>query len=143
MSESTELLEFVYENAKMGEATLPRVIGAVSRPDLRASLSEQLEEYRAIGGRAEDLLRRSGVRPREPGGLRRAAAEAMLEMDLLARGSTRRVAEMMIRGSTMGTIQMSKRIHAYQYTADRQALDLAGRLLETEENNIEQMKAFL
>ena len=57
MSESTELLEFVYENAKMGEATLPRVIGAVSRPDLRASLSEQLEEYRAIGGRAEDLLR--------------------------------------------------------------------------------------
>ena len=112
MSESTELLEFVYENAKMGEATLPRVIGAVSRPDLRASLSEQLEEYRAIGGRAEDLLRRSGIRPREPGGIRQAAVEAMLEMDLLARGSTRRVAEVMIRGSTMGTIQMSKRIHA-------------------------------
>ena len=43
----------------------------------------------------------------------------------------------------MGTVQMSKRIHAYRYTAGADALALADRLLETEENNIEQMKAFL
>ena len=143
MSESTELLEFIYENAKMGEKTLPLVIGAVSRPDLRTALSEQLVEYCAIGREAESMLHAKGAAPKQPRGWKQAAIQTALEMDLLARGSTRRVAEMMIRGNTMGTVQMSKRIHTYQYAADERALQLADRLLKTEENNIEQMKAFL
>ena len=50
---------------------------------------------------------------------------------------------MMIRGSTMGAIQMSKRINAYRYTAGEEALMLAERLLKVEEETVERMKAFL
>ena len=70
-------------------------------------------------------------------------ADAMLRVEGVVGRSPRQIAERMIRGSTMGTVQMSKRIHAYRYTAGADALALADRLLETEENNIEQMKAFL
>lgn len=143
MSESTELLEFIYKNTEMGVKTLPLVIGAVSRPDLRTALSQQLTEYRAIGREAENMLHQRGAAPKPTGGLKQSAIQAGLELDLLARGSTRRVAEMMIRGNTMGAVQMGKRMHAYQYTADGEALELAGRLLRTEENNIAQMRSFL
>lgn len=143
MSENTELLEFIYKNAKMGEVTLPLVIGMVSRPDLRKALSSQLVEYCAIGDEVKNTLRRCGTVPREPGGMKSAVAETMLHLDSMTGRSPRHIAEMMIRGSTMGTIQMSKRINAYRYTAGEEALALADRLLKTEENNIEQMKAFL
>ena len=143
MSESRELLEFIYQNAKMGETTLPRVIGMVSRPDLRIALCSQLMEYCTICGEAAEQLRKAGAAPRSPDGVKGAMADAMLRVESVVGRSPRQIAERMIRGSTMGTVQMSKRIHAYRYTAGADALALADRLLETEENNIEQMKAFL
>ena len=143
MSENRELLKFVYENAKMGETTLPLVIGMVSRPDLRRALSSQLTEYCAICDEAGDRLRKDGVSPKKPGGVKSAMAETKLHWDGIVGRSPRQIAEMMIRGSTMGTVQMSKRMHDYRYTAGAEALALADRLLKTEENNIEQMKAFL
>lgn len=143
MSKSTELLEFVYQNAKMGETALPLVIGMVSRPDLRTALSGQLMEYRAISGEAKAEMQRRGAKPKEPGGMKSAAAEAALRLNTLTDQSSGHIAEMMIRGSTMGTVQMQKRINACRYSAEPETLTLAERLLKTEENNIEQMKAFL
>lgn len=143
MSETTELLDFVYKNAKMGEETLPYLIGAVSRPDLRTALSSQLVEYCEIVDAAKEEMRRRGTTPKKPGALKHAATEAMLRANTLHDRSPRHIAEMMVRGSAMGTVQMTKRIHAYQFTAAPSALTLARRLLETEERNIRQMKAFL
>ena len=143
MSKSTELLEFVYQNAKMGETALPLVIGMVSRPDLRTALGGQLMEYRAISGEAKAEMQRRGAKPKEPGGMKSAAAEAALRLNTLTDQSSGHIAEMMIRGSTMGTVQMQKRINACRYSAEPETLTLAERLLKTEENNIEQMKAFL
>ena len=143
MSETTELLDFIYKNAKMGEQTLPYLIGTVSRPDLRTALSSQLVEYCEIGDEAKRAMQQRGAVPKEPGSMKRAATDAMLRMNTMRDQSPRHIAEMMVRGSSMGTIQMTKRIHAYQYTAEKPALQLAQRLLKTEESNIEQMKAFL
>ena len=143
MSEQTELLNFVYQNARMGETALPLVIGMVSRPDLRRALSAQFVEYHAIADEAKQAIERQGRRAKEPDALKGAMAETMLHLNTLTDRSPRHVAEMMVRGSTMGTVQMSKRLHACRYTAGKEAADLAGRLLKTEENNIEQMKAFL
>lgn len=143
MSETTELLDLIYKNAKMGETTLPLVIGMVSRPDLRTALSSQLVEYCSICDEAKAAMRRHGVRAAEPGSMKSAAAETSLHLNTLTGRSPSKIAEMMIRGSTMGTIQMAKRIHEYQYTAEPETLLLANRLLATEESNIEQMKQFL
>ncbi len=143
MSENTELLDQIYQNASMGVSALPEVIGRVSRPDLRTALSSQLTEYRAICGAAEEALRRAGRTPDAPKSRKAAAAGAAVRLNPLTGRSPSKVAEMMIRGSTMGTIQMSKRIHAYQYAAEPETLQLANRLLAAEESNIEQLKQFL
>ena len=56
MSEKTELLNFIYKNANMGETAMPMVIGMVTRPDLRAVLSSCLMDYRGVVGTAERIL---------------------------------------------------------------------------------------
>ena len=49
----------------------------------------------------------------------------------------------MIQGSTMGPVEMTRRIHQYTGKADPELLALGSRLLHTEEQNIQQMKRFL
>ena len=143
MSEKTELLNFIYKNANMGETAMPMVIGMVTRPDLRAVLSSCLMDYRAVGGAAKETMRRCGHCGEDPGAMKKAMMKTVLHWNALLSPPPRHIAEMMIRGSTMGAIQMSKRINAYRYTAGEEALMLAERLLKVEEETVERMKAFL
>ena len=57
--------------------------------------------------------------------------------------TTSKLAQLMIQGSTMGTVEMTRRIHQYTGKADPELLALGSRLLHTEEQNIQQMKRFL
>ena len=75
--------------------------------------------------------------------MKKAMMKTVLHWNALLSPPPQHIAEMMIRGSTMGAIQMSKRINAYRYTAGEEALMLAERLLKVEEETVERMKAFL
>ena len=52
------------------------------------------------------------------------------------------ISEMLIQGSTMGIIDVTKRINDYG-DADKEILDLAHRLLQFEKDNQEEFKKFL
>ncbi len=68
---------------------------------------------------------------------------AMLKARTAADHTTSKLAQLMIQGSTMGTVEMTRRIHQYTGKADPELLALGSRLLHTEEQNIQQMKRFL
>ena len=142
MEQGNALLQFVHKNAEMGRGTIPQVLEAVEEPKLRAALKGQLGEYVTIAGRAEKLMRQRGIAPSETGQMREFMSGMMIRFKTLTDRSPSHIAEMMIQGSTMGTIQMTRRLHSCE-AADGEALLLAHKLLRTEENNIEQMKEFL
>ena len=143
MDNSVDLLQFVHKNAEMGCGTIPKVLELVEEPKLREVLDRQLKEYTDIAGQAEAAIRRRGQRPQEPGAVSEAMSDAALWAKTAADRSPSHIAEMMIRGSTMGTVQMTRRIHNNREQSDREVMDLAGRLLKTEESNIQQLKQFL
>ncbi len=143
MAGKTELLEFVHKNAEMGVSTIPKVKEMVEVPEMLDALDHQLKEYQEIARQAESAIRRRGGEPKGPGEVSDAMSDIMLHMKTAVDKSPSHIAEMMIRGSTMGTVQATRRIHQYADQKDREALDLADRLLETEERNIQQLKAYL
>lgn len=143
MEQDTELLQFVHKNAEMGCGTIPKVLELVEEPDMRQVLQQQLAEYTDIAGRAESAIRARGQRPQEPGQISETMSDLMLRAKTAGNRSPSHIAEMMIRGSTMGTVQMTRRIHQSEGRGDREAVDLARQLLKTEESNIQQLKAFL
>ena len=63
-------------------------------------------------------------------------------MNTLADKSSDHIAEMMIQGSIMGVIDMSRSLKRYSQ-AESSVKKLGEKLIETEENNIQQMKGFL
>ena len=142
MEEGSALLQFVHKNAEMGKGTIPQVLEVVEEPRLREALKSQLGEYEVIAARAARLMGKRGVAPSAAGEMREFMSGVMIRCKTLADRSPSHIAEMMIQGSTMGTIQMTRRLHNCE-AADGEALLLAHKLLRTEENNIEQMKEFL
>ena len=142
MEQGNALLKYVHKNAEMGKGTIPQVLEVVEDEKLRQALSSQLSEYETIARRSEQLLEQRGVDLNEAGELRDFMSGVMIRAKTLTDRSPSHIAEMMIQGSTMGTIQMTQKIHSCE-AADGEALLLAHKLLRTEENNIEQMKNFL
>ncbi len=142
MEEGNALLRYVHKNAEMGRGTIPQVLDITADPDLRVALRSQLREYESISSQAETLLERRGCAPRDPGNMRDFVSGMMIKMKTMGDKSPSHIAEMMIQGSTMGTIQMTRRLHGCE-AADEEAISLAQRLLKTEEQNIQQMKQYL
>lgn len=143
MNANQELLSFIHKNAAMGIGTIPQ---AMSLPQSRAmgqALGDQLREYRTIAARSQAYAKEQGRTLRGPNAASLAMSKAMLRAQAAMDPTTTKMAEMMIRGSTMGTVQMTRRLHQFAGKADRELLDLGQRLLRTEERNIQEMKRFL
>ena len=66
-----------------------------------------------------------------------------MSMGQLALDDSRsKIAEMMIQGTTMGIVKTIRHLNDYR-GRDEAARGLGKRLLETQENNVERMKAYL
>ena len=72
----------------------------------------------------------------------KSASNAMLRMGLMRDDSVQNMAKMLVKGSTNGVIEITQHIKEFP-SADQQTMDLATRLLSTEQNNVEQMKKYL
>ena len=141
MDASGALLSFIHKNAAMGVGAIPQ---AMSLPQSRAMVPALDREYRAIAAQSQAYARAHGRQElRGPGTAALAMSAAMLRAQSMLDPSTSRLAERMIQGSTMGAVQMTRRLHQFTGRADPALVELGQRLLRTEEQNIQEMKRFL
>ena len=138
MDHDQQFLSFIHKNAAMGVSAIPQVLSLPQSRAMGQALNSQLQEYRTIAAQSQAY-----ARLHTPGLAVRAMSGAMLKARTAADHTTSKLAQLMIQGSTMGTVEMTRRIHQYTGKADPELLALGSRLLHTEEQNIQQMKRFL
>ena len=127
----------------MGTRSIPQVLSLPQSKAMHRALNSQLEEYKTIARTSEEYAKRRGYDVAEPSAFSQRMSAMMLHMQTMTDRSTSRLAELMIQGNTMGTIQMTKRLNQFLDHADPEITDLGKKLLETEEHNIQQMKSYL
>ena len=142
MLSDTELLNHVYQSAEMGREGIQSVLKYAEDPKLSQALRRQMEEYKQIQDSSAHMLRERGEEPEGISPMVKASSQVMTAMKTMADHSATKIAEMMIQGNTMGVTKSLRVIHDYSMK-DERVSDLANKLLETEQNNIEQMKPFL
>lgn len=140
MLKEIEMLNFIRQNVQMGIDGIKLVIDDTEDKDFYTELERELTEYEEIYKTADGLLQALG------GEKENVAAAVKIASHLSARiktmnGSTSKIAESMIHGSTMGITKIIK--HKNEYNGDGRVLEIADKLLKTEENNVEQLKKFL
>lgn len=141
MSKDAQFLNHIYQNAAMGTETLSQLIRITNDIPFRRSLETQLTEYQGVVDQAEKQLQVRHHKPEGLSGYAKASSTVMLKMNTLADKTPSHLAEMVIQGSNMGVIEITKEMkHA---DVDAEERRLAEKLLKTEQSNIEEMKRYL
>lgn len=142
MNQNVELLNFIYQNAEMGVITIKQLLDIVKDEDFCRHLKSQLEEYEQIHSKARDLLEKHGFDEKGIGTFEKLRTYLMINMQTLTDKTPSHIAEMMIIGSNMGIIDAVKNINHYA-DAESDLISLMKKLLQVEENNVQQLKKFL
>ncbi|MEF9959728.1 MAG: hypothetical protein RR448_00825 [Niameybacter sp.] len=142
MDANIEVLNFIYQNSEMGTNTLTELIDIAGDVPFEHVLLKQLEGYKAINKEAVSLLEQADHEPKGIKKLDQVKTYFMIKVSTLNNQSASHFAEMLIQGSTMGTVDMCKKLNSYPDLKD-EIRALAQHLLEFEESNIEELKTYL
>lgn len=142
MKTSEEILSSILKTTQMGQVGIRCVMDYAVGADLRRALKSQLKEYDSIESEAHAIASRRGWKVPELNSGIRAMSTMMSRMNMAVGVSDSKIAGMMIQGNTRGMIKTGKnRNHSKSH--DKAVNALGRRLLEKEEENIQQMKPFL
>ena len=142
MINDVEMLTYVLQNAEMGCQGITSVRKKLRDSKVEGVLCEQLIKYGKIYHCATNMLRSRGAEIHHVSPVTKAMTRHAAERDLKRDPSSSHIAEMLIKGNTMGVNKMSRHIRNYD-GSDPHVSTLAKKMLDTEEENIREIKAFL
>lgn len=137
-----ELLAFISKNSLMGVIGINAVSPYAQSREMKRELNSQRREYGRIYKSASKAIKSHNGQQTRINPYVRKMSDMMCRIKLKREHSDSKIAEMMIEGSAMGVSKIIK--HKRGYSGDNRRIKaLANKLLKTEENNINSMKAFL
>ena len=142
MKDSKDILNSVLKTAQMGQVGIKSVEKATNGTALKKALKSQLSEYDKIEEEAFALAKRRGWELKELNPMTRSMADIATRSKLMYGKNDSKIAAMMVQGNTRGVIKGLKNLHRYHQN-DGSITALAQKLLECENQNIQQMEGFL
>lgn len=142
MKDSKEILSSVLKTTQMGQIGIRSALDTRMKPELRKVMESQLREYDSIESEAHRIAKKRSWTLPELNPSIRFVTDRMTKMQLSFGDANSKLATMMIRGNTSGIIKGLKNLHQMEQQDDAVA-SLSQKLLDTESNNVHQMKPFL
>ncbi len=143
MDKNAELLNYVYQNAQMGIETIGQICEMLKEDEFKKLLKDQHKEYKDLGGRAKLLLSENGYDEKSIGEFAKLSSYVMINMQTIRDKSNSHIADMLIKGSNMGIVEGTKRLHEYEDSCKEEAVSLMKELVKVEESNLENLKKYL
>lgn len=143
MNGNAEMLNYVYQNSQMGIESIKQLLEIVENEKFSQCLETQLSEYKDINMKAKKLLNENGYDEKGINEMEKLTTYFMINMKTLMDKSASHIADMMIKGSNMGIVEATKKIHQYENDAEKDVLSLMKKLLKIEEKNAEELKEYL
>ena len=142
MNSGQEMLTSLLHTVQMGQSGIRVVQPKAVRTDLKQELSEQLKEYDAIEKEALCLAEARGWELSNINPMITQMSRMMARIQLMMGDTDSKIAGMLIQGNTRGIIFGVKHLNRDNQT-DEQITQLAQRLLNRENINIQKSQSFL
>ena len=136
-------LDAIYKNAKMGADSIINLLPKVEDDAMRSLMTAQLDGYERYAACAARALKKKGVEPREENIMTRFSAKMGMAFNTMLDSTGTHIAEMMLEGSNMGIVDLTRLLNHYSPTQDSEAVRLAREVVRFEEGNLEQLKRYL
>lgn len=145
MDESLELLQYIYECSEMGMKSSQKLLRILKEKDnkIKKLLESELKEYESFYKESEKLLKKHKIDLKSKGIFASVIANVTMEIEVAKDNSDSKIADLLIRGMTMGTIDIQKRLDHFEGEVNKDIHKLAKNLLKFQEENIEELKQYL
>lgn len=137
-----DLLDEVYKSVTMGSDSVSTLIGKTTDTSMREALTAQLEGYQNFAATTRTKMLEKNFKVKEASMFAKIPAEVTMNVTTMMDNSNTKIAEMMINGSTMGIIELTRKIRRTPDASD-DCVKIANDVVAFEENNVNRMKTYL
>lgn len=140
--QSAEILGSVYRNAEMAYEASGDVLRRCPNRRLAGEINAQRERYREVAAQTRsEIVRRGGV-PKDYPGYAKMMSKMGIAMRTMNDRSSKNIASLMIRGTTMGIIDMQHSVNR-SHQAEGKIRSDARQLLQREQEFCDHLKGYL
>ena len=145
MNENNELLEHMYQDSEMATYSLETLLNELKGKDNKIIkvIEDILKNYEKYYKDFKKQLKKEKVNPKSSGMMAKMGSSFGIKKEVIVDNSDSRIADMLIKGLTMGTLDMEKKISKYSENIDKKTLKQAEAFLKFQQESIEELKKFL
>ena len=145
MNENNEVLEHMYQDSEMATYSLETLLNELKGKDNKIIkvIEDILKNYENYYKDFKKQLKKEKVNPKSSGMMAKMGSGFGIKKEVIVDNSDSRIADMLIKGLTMGTLDMEKKISKYSENIDKKTLKQAEAFLKFQQESIEELKKFL
>ncbi len=145
MDENLELMMHVYKTAEMGAYSTNSLLSNLKNKEnkIKHVLECELKEYQKFMEESKNILSENDEEAKGSGLMAKMGSDMGIAMETMKDNSDAAIAQMLVEGFTMGTVEMNSKIKQYKSTCDKSMLKIAKNFLKFQENEIEKLKTFM
>ena len=145
MYDNNELLEYMYQDAVMSTYNLSELLGELKGRDNKIikDVEDILKKYEEYVKDLKKQLKKEDVACKPNGMLAKMMAKMGIKKEVLHDNSDASIADMLIKGISMGGLDMEKKITQYKESVDKKQLDMAKEYLKYQQETISKLKSYM
>lgn len=132
----------IQRNTEMAMKAIDTIADKIEDKNLAIAVSEQSLQYSKLHNEAVKQLIDARIQPYQGSYFADAMLKTGIHYNTMLNVSTSHIAELMIKGSNNGILEMEKVLKSNE-AADKKATSLAQQLIASEENHVKQLKQYL
>ncbi|MGN0307714.1 MAG: hypothetical protein ACI4DN_05805 [Lachnospiraceae bacterium] len=132
----------VQKNTEMAMKAIETIEPKVYENELALLLEKTNRQYADIHEKAVSGLQEAKIEPKKAGGLEQMMLVGGITGNTLFNTSTSHIAELMIKGSNMGILDLTKTLN-HNPNGEEKSMELANELMHMENRNLEEYKKYL
>lgn len=145
MKEKNELLLHVYKDCDMSVTTLTELLDDLKEKDnkIKGVVEDLLKEYQSFLNRSKECLEKENIPLETEGIMTKMMANMGVSKEVKHDNSDSSIADLLIKGISMGSIDMEKKLEDYKKEVEKGDLKFAKEFLKFQQNAIDKLKKFL
>ncbi len=143
--ESGELLEYIYKAVDMGSHSCMKLLEDLRGKDNKIidAIEDIKKEYLSFQIKVKELTEKYKVNLKSVGVMAKMGSSMEMKMEVMKDNSDSKIADMLIRGNTMGIIEIEKNIHKLADKSQSDVVELAQELIKFQNASIKKLKKYL
>lgn len=139
---NSKILDDAYKNMCMGSFAIDRIITKIKNANFRNLLKKQNEFYLEYTEKINNLAKSLSYKPKDLNFMLKISSCLSINIRTLFNKNTPHIAEMLIKGTTMGITTLIKEVKKNP-KADEKIIEISNEIISSQEQFVESLKDFL